>query len=68
MIVEILRWEKDQPPKVLHSFTHTATSLHMVQESMKAVINSSAWPKKANGFCIICEGGTELYRFSKEVN
>jgi hypothetical protein len=66
LLVEIIRLEQNRPPRVLHSFIHSAFSVRLVRESMKAVVNSPSWPHEANGFRILAEVGTELYRFSRD--
>ena len=60
-IIEILALDGSGRPRVLHSFTHTASSIHMVQESLKAVHGSNEWPVEAQGFRILSEVGLELY-------
>jgi hypothetical protein len=60
-IVEILKLNGAEPPQVLHSFSHTASSIHMIRETMKAVLKSPQWPPGANGFRIISEAGSEFY-------
>jgi hypothetical protein len=63
-IVEILKANGGaEPPQLLHSFAHKASSVHMVREAMRAVVKSPQWPLEANGFRIIDEAGAELYRW-----
>jgi hypothetical protein len=60
--VEILRLN-GAAPEVLHSFRHRSSSIAAVQESMKGVTRSPAWPREANAFRIVSEDGEELYRW-----
>jgi hypothetical protein len=60
-LIEILKLNGAGPPRVLHSFTHKASSVHMVRETMKAVRESHEWPAEAHGFRILSEAGDELY-------
>jgi hypothetical protein len=62
-IIQILKADSGQPPRILHGFSHTASSIHMVRETMKAITESSEWPPGANGFRILSETGVELYRW-----
>jgi hypothetical protein len=62
-IIEILRLNSAQTPRILYGFSHTASSVHMVRETMKAITESSEWPPDANGFRILSETGVELYRW-----
>ena len=65
-IIQILKLNDLLPPQILHVFMHTASSAHMVRETMKAITESSEWPSEANGFRILPETGTELYRWPEE--
>jgi hypothetical protein len=60
-LIEILKLNGAGRPRVLHSFTHKASSVHMVRETMKAVRESREWPAEAHGFRIMSEAGHELY-------
>ena len=66
-VVEILKLKRDQPPEVLHRFAHSATSIHMIRETMKAVLKSPQWPSEAQGFRIMTDDGSELYRWPEPV-
>jgi hypothetical protein len=59
--VEILRWEGEELPKVLHAIAHESHSLQAVKSSVESVIESTALPEPADGYRIVTEGGTELY-------
>jgi hypothetical protein len=62
-IIEVLKLTRGGKAQVLHVFTHSASSIHMVRETMKAVRTSSEWPDDADGFRILSESGAELYRW-----
>jgi hypothetical protein len=62
-IIEILKLNSTQTAQILYGFSHTASSVHMVRETMKAVTESAEWPPGANAFRILSETGTELYRW-----
>jgi hypothetical protein len=62
-IIEILNLNSAQTPHILYGFSHTASSIHMVRETMKTITESSEWPTEANGFRILSETGAELYRW-----
>jgi hypothetical protein len=62
-VIEVLHIGEAQAPRVLHMFTHTASSIHMVQVAMKSVLCSAEWPTEANGFRIRTDTGEELYRW-----
>ena len=64
-VIEILALNGAGQPRVLHSFSHTASSVHMVCETMKAVQESHEWPAEAHGFRILSEAGDELYRLAR---
>jgi hypothetical protein len=66
-VVEILKLKRDQPPEVLHRFAHSATSIHMIRETMKAVLKSPQWPSEAQGFRIMSDDGSELYRWPEPI-
>jgi hypothetical protein len=59
--VELLRWQGDEQPKVLHRLVHESHSLETVAGALRNVINSPELPLKPNGYRIVTEGGTELY-------
>jgi hypothetical protein len=60
-VIEVLKLDNGQPHRILHAFTHAASSVHLVRETMKAVMASPEWPQEANGFRIVTETGKELY-------
>jgi hypothetical protein len=60
-LIEIVKQNGVGQPQVLHRFTHSASSIHMVRETMKAVRASAHWPAEAEGFRIRSETGVELY-------
>jgi hypothetical protein len=62
-IVEILKLNGAGPPRALHSFAQASSSIHMVRETMRAVVKSAEWPPDANGFRILSDKGAELYRW-----
>jgi len=62
-IIEILKFNSARTPHNLYGFSHTASSIHVVRETMKPITDSSEWPPEANGFRILSETGTELYRW-----
>jgi hypothetical protein len=62
-VIEILKANSGQQPRVLHRFSHTASYVNMVRETMKAITESSEWPREANGFRILSQTGAELYRW-----
>ena len=64
-VIEIVKLDGTQPPQILHSFAHKASSVHLIREAMKAVMNSPQWPGEANGFRIISGMGVELHRLPR---
>ena len=60
--IEVLKLNGAGPPKILRRFSHSASSLHMVRETMKLIMDSPEWPSEANGFRIVSETGAEVYR------
>ena len=60
-IIEILKLNGAGAPQVLYTFMHTASSLHLVRESVHSVMRSPHWPSEANGFRIVSREGLELY-------
>ena len=60
-IIEILKLNRAGAPQVLYTFMHTASSLHLVRESVHSVMRSRHWPSEANGFRIVSKDGTEFY-------
>jgi hypothetical protein len=62
-IIEVLKLNGAGQPHILHTFTHAASSMHMVRETMKTVLGSPQWPPEANGFRIVAETGEEMYRW-----
>jgi hypothetical protein len=61
--VQILQCDYRQSERVLHSFAHSAASLRVVKESMRAVFFSNAWPDAADAFRVLSNDGTELCRW-----
>jgi hypothetical protein len=66
-IIEVLRQDSGGTLQVLYVFAHTASSIHMVRETMKLVQTSSQWPGNADGFCILSESEIELYRWPEKL-
>jgi hypothetical protein len=62
-IVEILKLNGAEQPRVLYSFAHTASSVDMIRETMMGVLQSAQWPPAANGFRILSPDGVELCRW-----
>jgi hypothetical protein len=60
-VIEILSRNGTTMPKVLHSFAHTSSSIHLVRESVHSVMLSPQWPSEANAFRILSDKGMELY-------
>jgi hypothetical protein len=58
---QILEYSEQHPARILHSFAHSAPSLRIVKESLRAVFFSDAWPKHADAFRVLSEDGRELY-------
>jgi hypothetical protein len=61
-VVEILKLNGADPPQILHTFSHSASSAHFIRETLKGLMHTPAWPAEANGFRIISENGIEEYR------
>jgi hypothetical protein len=59
--IEILKLDDADPPRVLLTFAHSAKSVEIVRETMKAVRDSPAWPSGANGYRIAWPDGTETH-------
>jgi len=59
--IEVLSLNGAGTPKVLYTFFHTASSMHLVRASLHSVMKSQHWPREANGFRIVSEQGVELY-------
>jgi hypothetical protein len=64
-IIEVLKLNGARP-KILHAFSHTASSVHMVRETMKVITKSSEWPSEADSFRILSETGAEVYRWPED--
>jgi hypothetical protein len=62
--VEILHWENDQEPKVMHTLSHDCHSLGAVVAAAQGVIDSL--PEYPNGYGHT-EAGTELYGWREGV-
>jgi hypothetical protein len=60
-ISEVLKLNGTGQSQILHSFMHSASSVHMVRETMKA--ESPEWPPEANGFRIVTMRGEEICRW-----
>lgn len=60
--VEMLRVEKNKPPRLLHRLTHSTHSLDAVVATMENMLRSSASVSGANAFRITSDKGTEIYR------
>jgi hypothetical protein len=62
VIVEILRWDGDTKPVVLHTLRHACHSLELVKATVQRVIESMDWPAAAHGYRIISDTGIEFYK------
>lgn len=60
-VIEILSLNGNGAPKVLHTFGHISSSIHLVRESVHSVMKSADWPAEANGFRIVSTEGVQLY-------
>jgi hypothetical protein len=60
-VIEILSLNGNGAPRVLHTFGHISSSIHLVRESVHSVMKSADWPLEANGFRIVSPEGVELY-------
>jgi hypothetical protein len=58
VIVEMLRWDSDPQPKLLHVLTHESHSLESVRATVQAVIDDP--DNAANAYRIISDNGDEL--------
>ena len=58
--IQILQRSTVSAQKVLHSFSHSAPSLRVVEESLKSVFFSPAWPRCADAFRVLSGDGKEL--------
>jgi hypothetical protein len=61
--VEILRVEKNRPPRVLKRLRHSAHSLEAVFAATENVIRSPRSATGANAFHIVSDSGMEIYRW-----
>jgi hypothetical protein len=61
--IEILRVEKNKPPRVLKRLRHATHSLEAVFASTESVIRSPRSPAGANAFHIVSDSGMEIYRW-----
>jgi hypothetical protein len=59
--VELLRWQDNEQPKVLHRIVHESHSLETVAGALRNVMNSPETPLSPNGYRIVTEDGIELY-------
>jgi hypothetical protein len=57
--VEILRWNGDKQPTLLHVLRHDCHSLETVRAAVQAVIDAT--DVTANGYRITTETGDELF-------
>lgn len=60
--VEMLRVEKNKPPRLLHRLTHSTHSLEAVIATMENMLRNSASASGANAFRITSDKGAEIYR------
>ena len=60
--VEMLRVEKNKPPRLLHRLTHSTHSLEAVIATMENMLRSSTSDSGANAFRITSDKGAEIYR------
>jgi len=60
--VEMLRVEKNKPPRLLHRLTHSTHSLEAVVATMENMLRSSVSVSGANAFRITSDKGAEIYR------
>jgi hypothetical protein len=60
--VEMLRVEKNKPPRLLHRLTHSTHSLEAVIATMENMLRSSTPDSGANAFRITSDKGAEIYR------
>jgi hypothetical protein len=60
--VEMLRVEKNKPPRLLHRLTHSTHSLEAVVATMENMLRSSPSATGANAFRITSDKGAEIYR------
>jgi hypothetical protein len=60
--VEMLRMEKNKPPRLLHRLTHATHSINAVIATMENMLRSSAPAAGANAFRITSDRGEEIYR------
>jgi hypothetical protein len=59
--VEILKIEKGQPPVILNRLAHAADSIEEVKASMRAMLDTDAWPEQGNAFRILGDDDEELF-------
>lgn len=60
--VEMLRVEKNKPPRLVHRLTHSTHSLEAVVATMENMLRSSTSASGANAFRITSDKGAEIYR------
>jgi hypothetical protein len=60
--VEMLRVEKNKPPRLLHRLSHSTHSLEAVIATMENMLRSSNSASGANAFRITSDNGAEIYR------
>jgi len=65
-IIEILKLNGAEAPKILYSFWHAASSIHLVRESVHSVMKSPDWPLEANGFRIVSREGQQMYGWPEQ--
>jgi hypothetical protein len=59
VVVEILHWNGEPQPKLLHVLTHDSHSLETVRATVQAVIDAP--DSAANGYHITTDDGDELF-------
>jgi hypothetical protein len=57
--VEILHWNGDPQPRLLHVITHESHSLETIRATVQAMIDAPDVP--ANGYHIVTENGDEFF-------
>ena len=59
VMVEILHWDRGEPPRVLHAISHESHSIETVKATAQSLIDSPDVP--ANGYRITTDEGLELF-------
>jgi hypothetical protein len=60
--VEILKFDGADPPTVILTFSHSAKSVELVQETLNSVHYSPSWPPGADGYRIAWVDGIDTHR------